>query len=333
MTSAAYVGRPGLIAAESSTKAYEGAGIFESACGMVDNGLNADGLGFAGNLVATGLSAIGAVMDPLQAVFAAGVGWLMEHVSCLREPLDKLMGDPKAIEGHAQSWKNIEQRIYDATDFFVAEVNRSSAVWAAASAEAYRRLARSHADSVQAMGKIADGMSKATTILGALVGVARNTIRDIVAEVIGACISKAIQAVTVVLIPKVAAEIAILVAKTSTKILGLLKQLFASIKKVGLFTKQMQGLLEQIGQANRNVLRLEAFRIEAAGTAGSGWSGVRDAYRTVGQGHVSVHGPVDQVVVNTARSASQTNTSQNTGSAGSTMTNEDPEPGPINLPL
>jgi hypothetical protein len=74
----------------------------------------------------------------------------------------------------------------------------------------------------------------------------------------------------------VAAEVAILMAKTSTKILGLLKQLFASIKQIGLFTKQMQGLMEQVGQ---------------------------------------------------------TNTSQNTGSAGSTITQEDPEPGPINLPL
>jgi hypothetical protein len=183
------------------------------------------------------------------------------------------------------------------------------------------------------MGKIADGLSKATTIMGALVGVVRNTIRDIVAEVNGACISKAIQAVTVVLIPKVAAEVAILVAKTSTKILGLLKQLFASIKKVGLFTKQMQGLLEQISQANRNVLRWEAFRAEAAGTAESGWRGVRNAYNLVGQGHVTVHGPVDNVVVNTGRSASETNASQNTGSTGSTLTNEDPEPGPIVLPL
>ncbi len=333
MSSDAYVGRPGLIAAESPTKAYEGAGIFESACGIVDGAANGDVLGVGGNVVATGLSLIGAVMDPLQAVFAAGVGWLMEHVSFLREPLDKLMGDPKAIEGHAQSWKNIEQRIYDATDFFVAEVNRSTAAWAAGSAEAYRRRARGHAESIQAMGKIADGMSKVTTIVGAVVGVARNTIRDIVAEVVGACISKAIQAATVVLIPKAIAEIAVLVGKTSAKILNLLKQLFATIQKAGAFTKQLQGLMDQVGQANRNVLRLEAFRTEAAGTAGHGWRGFRDAYDLLGQGHVSVYGTVDQVVVNTARSAGQTNTAQNTGSTGSTMTGDDPAPGPITLPL
>lgn len=328
----AYVGRPGLIASASSTKRYEGAGIFESACGTVDSAFSRDGLGFAGNLAATGLSAIGAVMDPLQVVFAAGVGWLMEHLDCLREPLDKLMGDPKAIEGHAQSWKNIEQRIYDATDFFVTEVNRSAGVWAAESAEAYRRRARDHAGSIQAMGKIADGMSKATIVLGAAVGVARNTIRDIVAEVVGACISKALQAITVVLLPKVIAEIAILVSKASMKILDLLKELLQSIQKVGALTQKMQGLMERIGQANRNVLRLEAFRVEAAGTAGTGWRGVRDAYTLLAEGHVSVHGAVDQVITNTARSASQTNASQNIGSAASSISEQDPEPGEVDLP-
>jgi hypothetical protein len=292
-----------------------------------------DWLGVGGNAVATGLSLIGAVMDPLQAVFAAGVGWLMEHVSFLREPLDKLMGDPKAIEGHAKSWYNIEQRIYEATDFFVDEVNRSTAAWAAQSAQAYRERARGHAETIRAMGKIADGMSKATTIVGAMVGVVRNTIRDIVAEVVGACISKAIQAVTVVLIPKVVAEVAILVSKTSAKILNVLKRLFAAIKEMGAFTQQMGDLLAKVGQANRDVTRLTAFRLEAADTAGSGMAGFKGAYRLLSQGHVSVYGATDKVIVETARSASQTNTAQNTGATGTTLRGDNPAPPTIELPL
>lgn len=325
--------RASLIAPESRTKGYEGAGIFESASGLVDGMVHKDWLGAGGNGVATGLALIGAVMDPLQAVFAAGVGWLMEHLDLLREPLDKLMGDPKAIEGHAQTWSNIEQRIYDATDFFVDQVNRSTAAWAAQSAETYRQRARGHAESIQAMGKIADGMSQATTIVGAMVGIVRNTIRDIVAEVVGACISKGLQALTVVLLPKVAAEVAILVSQTSAKILNLLKRLFTAIKEMGLLTKQMSAIVEQVGQANRNVLRLEAFRVEAAATSRPGWTGFKSAYGLLGKGHVSVYGPVDQVVVETARSASQTNGAQNTGSAGTTLTGKDPEPTPIDLPL
>ncbi|MDW5330782.1 hypothetical protein [Plantactinospora sp. KLBMP9567] len=334
MSTDAAFSRVSLIAAEGETKSYEGAGIFESACGVVDGIATQNWLGVAGNGVATGLSAIGAIMDPLQAVFAAGVGWLMEHVSFLREPLDKLAGDPKAIEGHAQTWYNIERRIYEATDFFVDEVNRSTAAWTSQAAAAYRQRARSHAESVQALGKIADAMSKATTIVGAMVGVIRNTIRDIVAEVVGACISKAIQALTVVLIPKVAAEVAILVGKTSSKILSLLERLFQSIKQIGMLTSKCDTILAQIRQANNGTLLLEAFRIQAIGEAGgSGLAGFRGAFNTIGRGHTSVYGPVDQVIQNTARSASQTNGSQNGGQAGDTLRGNNPSPTPIELPL
>jgi|GEM_PF-5655599 RNase P protein component len=334
MSDHAVISRPSLIAPEGETKSYEGAGLYEAARGIVDGIQSGNWLGVAGNGVAAGLSFIGAVMDPLQAVFAAGVGWLMEHVSILREPLDKLAGDPKAIEGHAQTWYNIERRIYEATDFFVDQVNRSTAEWTSQAAEAYRRLARTHAESVQALGAIADAMSKATTIVGAMVGVVRNTIRDIVAEVVGACISKALQAVTVVLIPKVAAEVAILVGKTSSKILNLLRQLFEAIKRIGVLVKQCDSILAQIGQASRNTLRLEAFRIQAVlEHGGSGLNGFRGAFNTIGQGHTAVHGPIGQVVVNTGRQASQTNGSQNAGQTGDTLRGDNPAPTPIKLPL
>ncbi|MBU2668328.1 hypothetical protein KOI35_32930 [Actinoplanes bogorensis] len=325
--------RGSLIAAEGETKGYEGAGIFESAAGVVDNWNSGDWFGVAGNGLATGLGLLGAVMDPLQAVFAAGVGWLMEHVSFLREPLDKLCGDPKAIEAHAQTWYNIEARIYEATDFFVDEVKKSTDAWAARSAEAYRAMARGHAEAIQAMGKVADFMSKATTIVGAMVGVVRNTIRDIVSEVVGACISKAIQALTVVLIPKVAAEVAILVGECSTKILNLLKRLFAAVKRVGVLTKQMGSVLEQIGQANRNVLRLQAFRMEAAGTAGTGFKGFKTAYDLIGQGHEAVYGAAKNVVIETSKAAPKTNGSQNTGATADTLRGDNPSPTPIDLPL
>ncbi|AVT33978.1 MULTISPECIES: hypothetical protein [unclassified Plantactinospora] len=332
-TDAAFT-RASVVAPEGETKGYEGAGIFESACGVVDNLRGGDWLGAGGNALAGGLSAIGAIMDPLQAVFAAGVGWLMEHVSFLREPLDKLAGDPKAIEGHAQTWYNIEQRIYEATDFFVDEVNRSTAAWTSQAAAAYRQRARTHAESVQSLGKIADAMSKATTIVGAMVGIIRNTIRDIVAEVVGACISKAVQALTVVLIPKVAAEVAILVGKASSKILNLLERLFEAINRISMIAGRCNGILAQIRQANNGTLLLEAFRLQAVGEAGgSGMSGFRGAFDTIGRGHTAVYGTVDKVAQNTARSASQTNGAQNTGQAGDTLRGDNPTPTPIELPL
>ena len=110
--------RASLVAAEGDTKWYEGAGVLDAAMGVKDGLSKEDWFSFGANGLVVGLSAVGAVMDPFQAIFAAGVGWLMEHVSILREPLDWLAGDPKEIEGHAATWRNIERRVYETTDYF-----------------------------------------------------------------------------------------------------------------------------------------------------------------------------------------------------------------------
>jgi hypothetical protein len=333
MSSDAVFARPSVISAESSTKAYEGGGIFESACGVADGLGHGEWLSAAGNVPAMGLSALGAIMDPLQAVFAAGVGWLMEHVGILREPLDMLAGDPKAIEGHARSWYNIEQRIYEATDFFVTEVNRSTAEWTSRAATAYRQRARTHAESVQALGAVADAMSKATTVVGGMVGAVRNTIRDIVAEVVGACISKALQALTVVLIPKVLADVAILVSKASGKILALLRRLLDAIKRIAKLTSQLDGILDKVGQISRDTTRLLAFRVQAAGEATPGWSGFRQASETIGRGHAAAHGSVEKAIMNAGRAGARANAAQSGGQAGDTLRGDNPAPKDIDLPL
>ncbi|MDI6103475.1 hypothetical protein QLQ12_33185 [Actinoplanes sp. NEAU-A12] len=322
----------GLIAPAADRKFYEGAGIFESVSGMVDSGIKLDGGGALGNLAATLMSGLGAIMDPLQTLFAAGVGWAMEHVSVLREPLDKLMGDPKAIEGHAASWKAIENRIYKAVDLFVADVNRTTAGWAAESADAYRLRALDHAGVVQATGKIADGMGRVTTLLGVTVGVVRNTIRDIIAQAVGAIISKALQAATGLLMPKALVEIAMLVSHTSMKILSVLRHLFTKIEETGRVVKTMQMFLAQISKANNNVLRLVAHRVEASGTARQGWTGPYRAYGVLSDGDARVYGPIQQVLINTGRSAAETNGSQNVGQASDSTRDDNTAPTPIDIP-
>lgn len=95
---------------EADTKWYEGAGILEAAMCVKDGISDGNYYSVGGNLAVVGLGALGTIMDPFQAIFAAGVGWLMEHVAILREPLDWLAGDPKEIEGHAQTWRDLQER-------------------------------------------------------------------------------------------------------------------------------------------------------------------------------------------------------------------------------
>ena len=331
--------RASVIAREADTKWYEGAGVLESAMGIKDGIAEVDGFSIGANAVALGLGSVGAIMDPFQAVFAAGVGWLMEHVSILREPLDWLAGDPKEIEGHAMTWRNVGGRIFEATDYFVDEVNRSTASWSSQAAAAYRVRAKGHAEQVQALGEITETMAEMTLIAGALVGVVRNTVRDLIAEVIGAAVSKAVQALLVVTIPKIVAEVALMVAEYSSKILGVLKRLIAAIGKLTSKIGMLDGLLAQISKSLdegiSSALILGGHRFDAASDAhivGRGLTSYRAAYGTISTGNRAVHGGVGQVSVDTAKAAPVSNGVQNAGSVADKIGDEQ-NPRPIELPL
>jgi hypothetical protein len=336
--------RADLVAGEADTKGYEGAGILEAAFALGDGLKNGDWFGVGANAAVTGLGALGAVMDPFQAVFAAGVGWLMEHLDCLREPLDWLCGDPKEIEGHANTWRNVEQRMYESMSFYVGEVGKTAAYWSDQAATAYRSQARGSAENMEAAGKIAGILSEITMLAGTMIGVVRNTVRDLIAEVVGAAISKALWAIAVVTIPKIAAEISLMVAKYATKIASLLKRLSSAIAELAGKAKHGTELLESISRffaKQGDELYLGATELDVARQGatrqfgGTGFDGLKDAYRHVTDGHVGAHGNLNSQAGDILKEAPRDNSLQNGGAYGAWTTDEDePEkPGPIELPL
>jgi hypothetical protein len=344
MTDAAFT-RPSLIAPEAATKGYEGTGIFEAAMGMKDGFRDGNELAGFGNMAVVGLSALGAIMDPFQAVFAAGVGWLMEHLDCLREPMDKLLGDPKEIEGHAATWRNLQKRTYEAAEYFADQVTAKAANWSSEAVTAYRAKASQMAESTLALGDVADSMAEATLVAGSIVGVFRNTIRDLVAELVGAAISKALQALLVVTIPKVLAEVALMVAEVTGKVVRLLRQLTEAIGKlgskfpamaslIGRITKAMDSTTSELayGSVFLNGSKLHAADSYVADSQGP-WKAYKHAYTTLSQGDAVTYGTRAQIAADALHEGAKLNGIQNgSTTAGQTHDDEPPKPS-IELPL
>jgi hypothetical protein len=146
--------------------------------------------------VAIGLGAFATVVDtvklainPLGSLIAAGLGWLIEHVSFLREPLDMLMGDPDQIqllgeEMHAIA-EAIRQVATDQLDSLKGEINH----WTGAAADAFNAL-------MQELAADLDSKAHATDIVGylihtnmAIISAARALFRDLITTVLGDIIS------------------------------------------------------------------------------------------------------------------------------------------------
>ena len=64
-----------------------------------ENDQVAIGIGSAGMALET----IGLVLDPIGSLLTAGIGWLIEHITILRWPLDILMGDPIGINAASEA--------------------------------------------------------------------------------------------------------------------------------------------------------------------------------------------------------------------------------------
>jgi hypothetical protein len=142
---------------------------------------------------AAGLDTLGAVLNPLDALFEAGVGWLIEHVWFLHEPLDALAGDPTQITAQAQTWHNVAAELGQLAADYRVETGALPA-WDGAAAEAYRETVRGFTAALDRTAADAERLSGLILVTGAGVGTVRALIRDTIAKFLGAVLQDALAA-------------------------------------------------------------------------------------------------------------------------------------------
>jgi hypothetical protein len=233
------------------TSWYTGTGVLDyamTAKTAFDNGDVTEGILNTG---VAGLSALGAIADPLAYAISAGVGWVLEHCGPLRQALDWLAGQPHVITSFAQTWHNVSDALDTAADRLVATVAADTAAWDSMAIDAYRLLAKGQAELIRATGVAAAGVGSAVSLAGVVVATVRCTVRDLVAEAVGNIVSKALQALFVVTIPKVVAEIIALVAKWSMRIASWLRKLVQVMTKLAELVKRLKPVFDKVDDVNK----------------------------------------------------------------------------------
>lgn len=166
-----------------------GAGIVDTYAGLVDT-ITADAEGEGPEIVDVALAGVGAVadtvgtlIDPFGAIISAGVGWLLEHVSFLREPLDALLGDPDAINTNIDQLKSAAAEIRG-----IAEQHRQDLAaaqdWAGPTADRFRASMEQAATEIEALSKTMDGTATVVAVSGTLVVMLRGIVVDLITTLI-----------------------------------------------------------------------------------------------------------------------------------------------------
>ncbi|ASO18682.1 uncharacterized protein YukE [Actinoalloteichus hoggarensis] len=198
----------------------------------------------SGDWLEAGLGTADLVMtalDPFAAIFANGVGWLIEHVGPLSDALDSLAGSPDEIRSHAETWTNVATEVSEVSTELSSLVGADISSWTGAASDAYRDRATDTANLILAAGNAAHGAAEGIQLAGEVVSAVRDAVRDIIADVVGSIISWALQVVFTLgigliwVVPKVVAKI----AQTAAKIAQLIQKLVSSMSRLSPLLKKL----------------------------------------------------------------------------------------------
>jgi len=234
-----------------STRGYTGASV------AVD--LHALGEGIAGgNWVEAGIGALGtvaegasAIIDPIGTLASWGAGWAMEHIEPLRDALDKLTGNPDEVSAYAQTWRNVASSTDGAASIYESDVKADIASWQDAAGNIYRNLAQERTQDMEGLSAAATTMSKLADAMNMVCGLVRAGVKFIISWVVGKLISLIIEAVASLgfALPACIAQGAAAAAQAVSKVTKILKDLFASLKKLHTMLNEMKKLVWAIKAA------------------------------------------------------------------------------------
>lgn len=218
-----------IVGVHSTREVWTGSSFAESTEGLVD-AIRSEG--WVDDLLAGaafGLEVASTVLDPISALLANGLGWAMEYFEPLRQMLDELTGMPDVIASHAATWGNMAGELQRIAGDLQTRLAVDLPGWQGTAATAYQTLMVNNVQGAGGLAGISAAMSVATEAAGNLVQFTRELVRDLIADLVARVIVWAVEAIFVVTIPVVAAQIAAAVVKWAGRILTYTMALVTSL--------------------------------------------------------------------------------------------------------
>ncbi|MGW4519957.1 hypothetical protein ACWEN0_02480, partial [Amycolatopsis sp. NPDC004378] len=248
---------PGPLTAGNSGYGWAGGiGIAESSMDAF-NGIK-DGDWVSGGLGVLSLAGeiAGAAVDPFGYLMSSVASFLMEHVQPLKDMLDSVAGNPPVIQSYADTWGNVSKALGERKTDFDNAVKNGTTGWTGAGADAYRAFAAEHSEALSGAATVAGAISTVTMIMGQVVSFVRETVRQLIADLVGKLISWVMEEVFSLGFgtPVVVAQASAAIAKWGKKIGDLLKKLTDTIRKVSPLLSKLVDIFEKIAKVFGKVL-------------------------------------------------------------------------------
>ena len=143
-------------------------------------------------VAATAADTAAAVMDPLGEALSAGIGWIIEHLSPLKDWLNELAGDSDAVAAAASTWTNIGTKLNSCAGELEAVCSSRLAGQESLAVATFKTLQAGSASHLRMTGQLAGAISGGLTLASVIVRMVHDMVRDAIADIIGKLTSKAI---------------------------------------------------------------------------------------------------------------------------------------------
>jgi hypothetical protein len=241
---------------------FAGGGLAESLMQTIDSAGRlgeGDFAEFGMNLAATGLDLLGMWMDPVGALATAGIGWLIEHLSFLREPLDWLAGNGDKIKAAVTTWNQVSADLQNIGDQQDKAVKSELPCWEqGTAAEKFRQSQGELAAEITMVSKMSAYVASEIATAGTITAAIRGMIRDLIALFIWEVIRNAVIALAssvVSLGSSIAAFSAWAVGRGAVVLGKITQQLAKLVKLVMRIMSRVKGLFGQLGDALKRLGR------------------------------------------------------------------------------
>ncbi|WP_328608264.1 hypothetical protein OG943_03840 [Amycolatopsis sp. NBC_00345] len=179
----------------TSSNSTSGAGAIDSwhsVASAITEIKTAHGADAAAIGVEIGVTVIGAiadtaalVLDPLAKLTSAGLGWLIEHISFLKEPLDQVAGDPAEIKKLAEELHKIGETLRNSAKDLDAALAAQITNWKGEGYDAFKKEVDTRRGQIEDSGHSVDIAGYVVETTMALVTAVRSLLRDLITTILG----------------------------------------------------------------------------------------------------------------------------------------------------
>ncbi|QFU94137.1 WXG100 family type VII secretion target [Amycolatopsis sp. YIM 10] len=166
--------------------ALQGTGLVQDIVGGGEQLLGGDWTEGLLSLAAGGLDVGMKIKDranPVEILISMGLGWVIEHLSPMKDWLDWLTGNQDELDLTVQTWAEISNQVQATAEALNSTVQQDCATWSGTSVDRYREYIQHRLDALVQLSDDAKSGAGLIDVAKTVLAVVRNLIRDLITDV------------------------------------------------------------------------------------------------------------------------------------------------------